>query len=403
MVAISKNKRGFVLLTTILIMALLILLGAYLVTFTLTELKIADSQSIASKTYYLAESGIAEAIWKIKNDPTWKENFETNAAWSITYTRNPAIYNNGSYQIQITNTGLARGEITATGFLTTGNRTTQRVVKTMVYKALGQSPIEDYAEVADGNVDLSGSVLNVHGGSLIANNNLIVNYYSAINADNRVTAAGNIVKHWTSAINATEIIENGESIALPAISFDEESDPNSYLNQADFVYTENEFSDLLWNNQDLTLDGIVYVRGDVNIQGGQTLTINGVLVAEDDMKVGKNTTNCCWGTRCGLSSVTINQPSETAPAGLLAKGRIDLESCLGSLASESLIYANDQINLISAPGDLTVIGGLISRKLTLTSIWQGIDITYNNAIISYTLGDPTYSPIVTVDHWEEEY
>jgi len=41
--------------------------------------------------------------------------------------------------------------------------------------------------------------------------------------------------------------------------------------------------------------------------------------------------------------------------------------------------------------------------LTLTSLWQGINLFYDNNIIIQTLGNPAYSPIITVEHWEEEY
>jgi len=64
------NRKGFVLATSVLIMGLLLLLATYVVSFTITEFKISNSQATATKTYYLAESGIAEAIWRIKNDPT---------------------------------------------------------------------------------------------------------------------------------------------------------------------------------------------------------------------------------------------------------------------------------------------------------------------------------------------
>jgi len=41
--------------------------------------------------------------------------------------------------------------------------------------------------------------------------------------------------------------------------------------------------------------------------------------------------------------------------------------------------------------------------MTLTSVWQGINITFDNEVISYTIGNPQYAPVVTVEHWEEEY
>lgn len=408
---IKLNKRGFVLLTSIIIMSLLLLLGSYVVGFTISEYKISASQSVATKTYYLAESAIAEAIWRIKNDETWKNNFETNPNWTIVYTRDPALYSNGSYQIEINNTGNARGELTVTGFLDLGDSTAQRVIKTGVTKALGSSVIGDNGEVSDGVINLTGTVLNVYNGSMFANGNIIVDFFSTINADFAVRSTGNINIHWTSTVNASALESSNyppapDPLPMPAISFDDAGDPNSYYNQADSfgqVYTENEFEDLMWNNQNLTLNDVTYVTGDIEIKGDQTLTINGVLAAEGDIEVGKNTAFCCWGVRCGGSDIFINRVSSTTPSGLLSKEQIDFELCLDNFDAEALVYAVDKIYVLSMPGTFDIIGGLISRKLTLTSIWQGMNITFDNGTVSYTLSDPQYSPVVTVEHWEEEY
>ncbi|HLD28060.1 MAG TPA: hypothetical protein VJB67_00415 [Patescibacteria group bacterium] len=398
-------------MTSVLVMSILLLLSIYVVSFTITEYKISNSHSIATKTYYLTESGIAEAIWRIKNDATWKSNFETDPNWSITFTRDPALYSNGSYQIQIDNSSLARGMITVTGYIQIGDSTAQRVVQTSVYKAIGETGLIDNGEVADGVVNLTGTVLNIHNGSMHANSNIIVDFWSIINADNEVRATGNININWNSSVVATAKRSSNyppapDYLPIPAVSFDDPSDPDSYLNQATLagqVYDDDDFEDLMWANQNLTLNGVTYVMGDIEIKGDQNLTINGVLVADGDIEVGKNTIFCCWGARCGQSEVTIDQTSSTSPAGLLSKGRIDFELCLDSYQADGLTYATDKINVLGVPGDFDVWGALVSRKLTLTSIWQNIDIFFDNYAIAYTMGDPAYSPVVTVEHWEEEY
>jgi len=407
MAEIYKNSRGFALIAATLVLTLMLLLTAYLISFTLTEAKISNSQEISVKAYYLAESGIAEAIWRIKNDATWKTNFETNSSWSITSTQDPAIYSNGSYQIQINNSALAKGEIISTGFLDLGDGTTaQRVIKTTVYKAIGDSPVDDNAGYSDGNVDMSGAKIDIDGGGMFSNGNIIVNFYSVVDVDNNVTAVGNINKSFSSTINATAIIEGADPILMPAVSFDDTDDPDSYINQADIVYSENDFEDLIYDNRggNLTLPGpITYVEGDIDIMGDINLTITGVLVAEDDMTVGTNKWSCCSGGACGGSDVTINKVSSTTPSGLLAKGKIDFELCLDSFNAEGLIYANDQINVLGIPASFTLTGGSISRKLTMTSVWQPLQIIRDNTRIITALGDPSYSPVVTVEHWEEEY
>ncbi|MBI5765669.1 hypothetical protein HZA71_00370 [Candidatus Falkowbacteria bacterium] len=402
---LDKNKqRGFVLIASVLVVSLLILLAVYVTNFTITELKISSSQATALQTYYLAESGVAEAIWRLKNDPNWKNNFETNPAWSFTYTKNPALYPNGSYQIQIQNTGLARGEITATGFLNLGGASAKRVIKTMVYKALGDGPIGDNGEFGDGNIIIYDTVLNVYNGGLHANGNVIVDGESTVTIAGDLKATGNINILWKSIVIASSTQPGVAPMTMPSVSFNTPGDPNSYRARANVIYSESAFKNLMWNNQNLTLNGpITYVDGDIEIKGNQNLTINGALVASEDIEAGEKTSNCCWGIRCGTSNVTINKTSDTAPAGLLAKGKIEFESCLGNFNANGLIYANDQIEMVSLPSAFNVTGAVISRKLTLTSLWQGANITREPNVVVYSLGDPTFAPVVTVEHWEEEY
>lgn len=408
--AVISNKKGFVLMTALFVMMLLLSLAIFVSSFTMTELKISSSQSSSIKTYYLAEAGVAEAIWKIKNDPVWKSNFEDNPTWDVSYQRNPALYPNGYYAINIKNSDKAKGEIIVTAYLDIGGFTARRVVKTSIYKAIGESIIGKNGEFADGNIDMSGSVLNVFNGGFFSNGNIIINFWSVISATGDVQAVGNINVNQSSHIVASSTRSHNnppapEPIAMPAISFDNAGDAQSYKARANHIYTENQFSDLLWNNRGktTTLNGITYVTGDISIKGDTDLIINGTLVANGNIKVGDNTLLCCWGINCGRSKVRIVKPAENQPSGLLSKGTINYELCLESFEAEGLVYANDKINVLSLPNKIDIIGALISRKITLTSLWQGINLTYNNDVVSYTLGDPQFSPIVTVEHWEEEY
>jgi hypothetical protein len=266
-------------------------------------------------------------------------------------------------------------------------------------------------EYADGNIDMSGSNLAIVNGGFFSNLNVIINFWSTINADKQVQAVGNINIGSKSMLNATEIHSHNinppepDPLTMPAVSFDNPSDPDSYKARANNIYTASQFDTLLWNNRGgtLTLNGITYVTGDVSIRGNNNLIINGVLIADGDIELGANTLLCCWGLNCGRSHITINRVGSTTPAGILSKRNISFELCLDSFSGNGLIYANDKINILSLPYSIAVTGGLVSRKITLTSIWQAMTIVYDNSVVNYTLGDPQFSPIVTVEHWEEEY
>jgi len=406
---IQQNNQGVALILTILLMSLILFLSLYFLNFSLTEKQIAKSQTWSAKTYYLAEAGIAEMVWKLKNDEIYKDNFESDPDWTASFTRdNPFGENSGSYTVTIVNSAPARGEITSVGTINiNGNKTSQRIIKTTVYKALGQSGIQDSAGYADGNIDISGSIVNFYNGSAHSNNNFIVNLGSAIYVDSDLRAVGNYLESWTSTstiigdIYAANFPPAASEIEMPAIDFDSAA-TSSYKNRADIVYSEDEFEDLMWANQDLTLnDPITYVAGDVELRGGQNLTINGLLVIERDLDVGYRYR---WGSRSGYSSITVNHASGT-PAGILVKRRIRFRFWTGDIDIDGIVYANDQLDIINfSPGfNFDVNGGLISRLLTITSSWQPINITHNNDILVEVLGATEFSPVIIVEHWEEEY
>src|SRR3989338_7019133 len=133
-----KLQNGVALLITILIMSLILSLGVFVLNFSTTETKIAASQVAGGKTYYLAEAGIQEMIWKIKNDATYKNDFQTNPAWTASFTRtDPFGANSGSYTVAIANTSASNGNITSTGSININGKTSQRIIKTSIYRLIG--------------------------------------------------------------------------------------------------------------------------------------------------------------------------------------------------------------------------------------------------------------------------
>ena len=408
---LNQTKKGFALIVSIIIMFTVMSLGIYAASFVLIDLRIAESQAVSVKTYYLAESGMAEAIWRIKNDPQWKTAFETDPNWSVSLQKNSVIYDQGSYTINITNSEKATAEITVTANFNIGNNQAQRTIKTSVYKALGETPIGENVGYSDGNIDTSGVILNIFGGGFFSNNNIVINYQSIFNADKPISAVGNINDHNNSTFNVPEKYASNyppapDPLPMPSVSFDDPNDPESYKNLANQIYTPKEFEDLLWDHrgQVLTLDGIHYVTGDIEIYGTNDLVLNGVLVSDNDIVLGQKNKNCCWGSDCSkMGNITVNQTATGTPSGIISKRKIELESCLNSLDVKGLIYSNDKIDAISLPQKMTVEGGLITRKITMTSLWQTVDLIYDDEAIIHSLGSPSYSSVVTVEHWEEEY
>jgi len=460
------SEKGTILIISSLVLAILLVLGSYFLTSVITESKISRSQAIAAQTYYLAEAGVNEAIWRLKNDSEWLENFETEpfcGDWSSDFSKSDILLPGSSYQIQIQNSECARGQIIATSTIEVAEgKTAQRVVKVKIFKALG-SLTEDSPLFTGGtseNIDVSASVINLYDGNFFGNNNINIKYSSQVNIfdnqetekeEGKVFAGNNVNLDWGSELNATAICsknicqgdcsEEGcpmPSLSMPMIDFDS-TDYNSYKSQASAnqngglcsvlcngvqcstqcVFTADEFEDLLWQiglGGTLTLNNkITYVTGIVNLKGGRKLEINGILVADRTVDIGKKD---CWtklGDKyCGFNQLTINDPGPGIPSGLLTKAKINfgLYSSLQNIEITGLIYANDEISLISLPQTFNLTGGLLGRKISIISGWQVINLYLDNTVIFEGVwggpeppeGEkPPYSPIVTIEHWEETY
>lgn len=467
----SKNK-GTILLITFLILGLLFLLGTYFLTFTLTESRISKSQEAGAKTYYLAEAGINEAIWKLKNDwlndfidPTKNPDGDGNY-WSASLSRSLA---QGSYTVTIQNSALARGEIISISAVSLPKGgTAQRVIKTTVFKALA-SLTEDGAVFSGGtseNIDIKFSKLRIYDGNLFSNHNLDIKWWSTVEVydnpdtaelEGKVLAVGNLTVSASSTLFATSDAicakdscttncdgfpptDTGcppDSMSLPLVDFDSASQysfKTRALNSQDLgecevlcngiscdnrcVFSESDFEDLLWQigqEGTLTLNSeITYVTGSVELRGGRYLVVNGALVADDNIYIGeylKWTRN--GQTHTGPSWITVTRPTDQSPSGILTKRKINFGSysSFQPIDITGVIYANDEMRIESVPESFNVVGGVIARKLSLSSVWQWLNITLDNDIIWYGLGykidsdiiEPSFSPIITIDHWEESY
>ncbi|MDD2696562.1 MAG: hypothetical protein PHE52_00155 [Candidatus Pacebacteria bacterium] len=465
MKTISREK-GTVLIITSLILGVLLILGSYFLTFTITESRISRSQVTATQTYYLAEAGVNEAIWKLKNDADWKNNFETPpgcSTWSASFSKSNTLLPNSFYQVQIQNSDCARGQIIATSTINIVNgKTAQRVVKTKVFKALG-TLTGDSPFLSGGtseNISISASLINLYDGNLFSNNNANIDRWSQISVfdnpgtekvEGKALAVNNLSVSWNSTLNATascaknicqgNCVEEGcppSVISMPMVDFDSD-DPNSYKKKAETaqgagqcsvlcngiqcatncIFTAGEFEDLLWQvglNGTMTLNNeITYVTGLIDLKGGRRLVVNGALVADSTINIGESN---CWSNKgqkdCGFDQITVNDPGFGKPSGLLTKSKINfsLYSSFQDINITGLVYANDEVRLISLPWAFNLTGGLLGRKISLTSAWAVINITLSNQIIIEGIwgglqppeGEkPPYSPIVTIEHWEETY
>ncbi|MDO8668787.1 MAG: hypothetical protein Q7K65_00655 [Candidatus Buchananbacteria bacterium] len=396
-----KNKKGFILVTSILVMSLMLLTSIYVVNFTLTEIKISTSQAVAAKTYYLAEAGVNELIWKIQNDSATGQAFLNGTLNSSNDIIRSDVFGdtNAAYHASAINTVPAEAWIIATSTYQIAGKTSRRVVKYYISQATGSGESWEYTIFAggrgsqqNGNFTFTGSglVLISNGGRVHANQTLKVQGAEVRINDGVVSASNNILTVGGGQLTLNNSYQSSPTTTIDALPIDFNSaDPNSWKNRATTIYTKTQFKNLANNT---VLNGIIYVTGDAEVIG-KNMTINGVLVAEEEIEI----------TNSG-QTFTVNADA-TYGGGLLAEGDIDITTSGGSVTVNGLIYAGDDLEIISSGTTFVINGGMTGFDAKVTA--SGGAITLNHTPENFEkVIDPANNanpPVIQIDHWEEQY
>ncbi len=457
MIYYKKQEKGAIIIISALMLAILLLLSSYFLRFTLIDFKISKAQEKSAQGYYLAEAGINEALWKLENDAEWKTNFETQLDWSDSFIRENVFFDNSSYSVEIENLERANAQIISTALI---DDSIQRITKVKVFKTLGTLTYDSgvFSGGSSENIDIHSSVINIYNGNLFSNNNLNIKFFSTVSVyddpetadilEGKTLAGGNINISGFSSLTtesscSKDMCESeclfdecppGE-ISMPMVDFDSDS-VDSYKNRAQAnqdigncsvlcndiecdtkcIYAKSEFENLLWQigaGGTLTLNNeITYVTGNINLKGKRYLEVNGVLVADGTIDIGEK---WCWKKGwtigCGNNQITVNDIGAELPSGILTKGKMNfgLYSSYTDTNITGLIYANNEIKFISMPNSFNITGGILARKVSTTSAWQGLNIYLNNAIICKGVWagtippDDQDSPVIAIERWEESY
>ena len=463
-------------------MGILIIFGIYFLSLALSESKISKAQKIATESYYLAEAGINEAIWKLKNDETnadgdvpWKTCFTTSSisvgcpdckTWSSTFIRNYIA--NSTTTVSITNSDCATGEIIATSSIAfSSGKNSQRVIKIKVIKTLGSLTVDSpiFSGKPSGEITIISSKINVYDGNIFSNQNINIKNESVVNVyDNQATdeqegkvlSSSNINLDSNALLYASGTCSSNRCedecdipgdcppspVEMPAIDFDSPDiysykskaiqaqnegqcsikDSTGNLLSSDCVFSENDFKNLLLqvgaggklilehkSNENAT--SVYYIEGGLNLQGGRHLEINGILIADETINLGQKFK---WGQDEGFSQITINDPGIGVPSGLLTKAKINFGnfSSFQDINIVGLIYSQDEMRFTGIPDIFNLTGGMIARKISFTSCFSPFNLYLDNTIIREGVwggslpppgGTIPYSPVITVEHWEESY
>ncbi|MFH1866615.1 MAG: hypothetical protein ABIJ81_00835 [Patescibacteria group bacterium] len=395
-----KSQSGYVLVAVSLITTGLLFLAGFFLEQSTSEIKISKSENLATKTYYLAEAGAHEAIYKFKNDADWRAKFLSGTLVDETLTRSSVFDYSDAYTISATSVDASLADVTITATYDLGGQQTKRVIKTRLARANNSASSWEQSVFGGGTGGQQNGYITiernctVNGGTLHANQNFKVTSHSTLTVNDAALSSSNniIINNQSSIIlnNSTQT-ERTPSIGMPIIDFDSNS-PTSLKNRADQVYSATDFTNL---PEGTILDGITFVTGSANWQD-KNLTINGVLAASDDIEIELS----------AGKTVAIN--SSSYGSGILGKDDVEIELNDASLILNGLLYATEQLEVETlGNANFTLIGGAIGWHLKIEGVDTGIcSITYDGNL-AYQPLDPvlngSQSPIIDINHWEEQY
>ncbi len=467
-----KKEKGTVVIVSVLFLASVFALGGYLLRSSLTETVISRSVSSAGQAYYLAESGVNEAIWHLNNDEEWRDSFismelnpdEGGDYWTETIQRSDI--GGGSYEVTVHNLAPGYGEIVSIGKVPFADKTTKRKIKTTVFRGL-KSPTHDAGIFTGGpseNVDIIHTEVNIYNGNIFSNNRLRISGNSIVSAYNnpetekkegKIMSVGRLMLQQDGEIGDYEAVcasgwcddelcescppEEVASIIVDFDSSDEGSfrsraladekedrcrvyckkqDGSSYPCSNQCVFGWRELEDLLWEVGEggvLRIENdVTFIDGKMELRGGRGLEVEGVLVVDDYVSVGERERWTRQGqTHQGDSHLTVKSKEGEYASGILAKRSMGFGSYALRKDSviEGVLYAGGKVDMTGFSHNLEIRGALIGRKISLNSLYEGLDIVFDNERVLHSLGYiidgeivvPAFSPVLQVDHWEEVY
>ncbi|MFA6493089.1 MAG: hypothetical protein WCV58_03065 [Patescibacteria group bacterium] len=419
---INNCKNGYIAITVLILMMVLVSVVYLFSNAVFSELAIARNNKGAQISFSLAEAGVQEAIYRVQHDSTTRNNFINTTSGVSNFSHNPALVNNGAYSVTIQNTSRGVATVTSVGTYTMGLKTARREIKLDIAQAIQLIYPYDGAIYASGSgagssiadIDIWGASLNIYGGSLLANRDINLKFGANVNIEKAVEAGDDVVMQMASSLDCNCLInDDGDPLTpqcspspgctplegalpktMPQIDFEAyktvaKNTPGESPTGSQYFANANDFLNLVPIGGSKTFNGVVYVDDNLDINFGRTINMNGVLAASQTIDI-------IWG------QVNMAPPSGGGASGIFTQKNLKLWG-LGNFDGTGLIYAGDRLETLFSVGLTTnLTGGIIARR-TWVNGFRTINIYFDSAVINTALGDPTDTPVIELNHWEEEY
>ncbi|AKM82067.1 TPA: hypothetical protein DD449_03135 [Candidatus Berkelbacteria bacterium] len=390
----NTTSKGFVLVSVLVIMSVLLVIAYYLADVLYSEYSIARNQRSASIALNLAEAGTQEAIWRIQNDSSARDTF-LNSLDGQTIIPAKNLTTGGSYTVTIQNIAKATATITSTGYDKLGTKTAQRKITLNVTQSNKPTtyPYEAALLVggpSSGNIYLHNMTLNYDDGydpaSIASAGNINIGN-ATIHVSQDILANKSIaVQNSTVDQGGTQQQNYSTPFEMPGIDFNSDS-PSSYKSLAiaqGHYYTSDQFNNLL--EVQTTFNGIFYVAGagGVTIKN-KSITFNGALISEGSVNV---------------TNANLNIFHNPAPSGLLTLSNFNVTNA--NIHIEGLLYVG-VLSAASNNANITIIGAVLAHDFSGNNC--NITLNFKKDWVNETLsgGGVQGTPVIKFQHWEEEY
>lgn len=417
----NKDFKGYVTIVVLILMMVLLAASYFYAGSLLSELAIARNNKASSVAFSLAEAGVQEAIYRVKKTgSTERAQFGLQEGFS-SFNHNPALLSQGGYTVEITNSGPYVASVKSIGTYRTGSRITKREIRVGIAEASASyagGAIFGAGGAGESIADLDfwAAAVNIFNGSLFSNRDINLKFGADLNIESAYTDPLN-PKLRIDGVLVHDDLTNQNSVLDCNCLIEDDSDPETLqcepppgctaslmttplgMPQMNFDYYKTQAGVQYYNNQNdfkknfpadssKTFDGVVYIDGTLNIDDNRNMTMNGVLAASGSISI----TN---------GQLTV-APGALGFSGVLSQ-RDFIVGTEGNFNGTGLVYTSDRTEFDSSTTYSTnLIGGIISRR-TWFSGYRAVSITLDPAVINSTLKNSGESPVVEINHWEEEY
>lgn len=393
------RQPGYALATILILLGVAMFSGAAIVTVSTLEAKISASQKEGIDAYYVAESGVEDSLWKIKNNAscggsTCISQLQAGSL-NYTYTVLNAPQTGQSFTVVMASTSAGSATITSVGQVQTGQFTANRKIVSTISYGPAATTLSGAAIVAGNVLTIAngGSQVTVSGGDIYAGTAITVSAATVSLGGGCIQTPGVYSGNTGPCVHSANFAPASASIPVPSFNFGYYATHNSYsFIEGAVPNVPGSFEYAVENGQSV-FNGDIYVSGPMTFNTkmkGKQVTVNGRLVVDGSLTTVSG----------GLSgtNIVVNDPGN-GHSGLFVNGALTIQDAQWNI--NGLLYASGAI-ILSNNLSVNVNGGIVAGATISISTRALLSVSLVQSRVIGGLADSTPS-VLQVKHWEELY